>query len=107
MDNQQLEFLRQLVGMDQFDDSKDAILNHYSKKALSIILNYCNVDSLDTKYDDIVIDFTAYLYKNKDSEGISKKTEGERSVQYEGGIPENIKMALPIPKIKVGAYSVQ
>ena len=65
MDDQQLEFLRQLVGMDQFDDSKDIILNHHSKKALNIILSYCNVDSLDTKYDDIVIDFTAYLYKIK------------------------------------------
>lgn len=100
--NEQLELLKQLLGIDSFDISKDDILNHYLKKANSIILGYCNIDLLSAIYDDVVVDYAMYLYKNKDSEGLSQKREGERSAIYESGIPQSIRFALPLPKIKVG-----
>jgi hypothetical protein len=43
-----------------------------------------------------------YLYKNRDSAGIIKRSEGEKSVTYEEGIPEFIRLSLPLPRIKVG-----
>ncbi len=99
-----LELMKLLLGIDATDTSKDSILNHYLNKARNIILGYCNVELLDSKYDEIVIDYGVYLYKNKDLEGIESKTEGEKSVNIQIGIPENIKMALPLPKIRVGGY---
>jgi hypothetical protein len=101
-----LEITKMLLGIDASDTSKDNILNHYLNKAINIILGYCNVDSLNTKYNDTVADFAVYLYKNKDSVGYKQNTEGERSIQYEIGIPANIKQALPLPKIKVGGCDV-
>lgn len=95
-----------LLGIDISYTLKDNILNHYLNKAVSIVLGYCNVVSIDTKYNDIVADFAVYLYKNKDSVGYKQNTEGERSIQYEIGIPANIKQALPLPKIKVGGCDV-
>lgn len=101
-----LEIIKMLLGIDYFDLSKDDILNHFINKARNIILGYCNVDSLDAKYNDVIADFAAYLYRNKDSVGYKQNTQGERSIQYEIGIPANIKQALPLPKIKVGGYDV-
>lgn len=101
-----LETMKMLLGIDNTDTSKDNIFNHYLNKSRNIILGYCNVDFLDSKYDETIIDFAICLYKNKDLEGLDSKTEGEKSVKVQAGIPENIKQALPLPKIKVGSYDV-
>jgi hypothetical protein len=97
-----LDLLKQLIGIDVTDVSKDDILNHYLKKAKSNIIGYCNVESLPIDYDEVVVDYAVYLYKNKDSVGLMQKQEGERSASYEPGIPQSIRLALPLPKIKVG-----
>lgn len=102
--DEQLNIMKQILTIDLKDTSKDFILNRYIKKAKNIILGYCNVDSISERYIDVVIDYAVYLYKNKDVEGMLRKTEGERSIAYEEGIPANIKAALPLPKIKVGGY---
>jgi hypothetical protein len=98
----QLELLKRLLGMDLLDISKDEVLVHYLKKAKSNIIGYCNVDELPAEYDDTVVDYAVYLYKNKDSVGLIQKQEGERSASYEQGIPQSIRLALPLPRIKVG-----
>ncbi|WP_425446670.1 phage head-tail connector protein [Dethiothermospora halolimnae] len=102
MDN--LILMKELLGIDTEDTSKDSILNHFLNKARNIILTYCNVDELSSDYDGVVVDFAVYLYKNKNNTGVMKKIEGERSVTFEIGLPENIRLALPLPKIKVGGY---
>lgn len=99
---EKLELLKQLLGVGLLDISRDEILAHYLKKASSIILGYCNLNILPTRYDDVVVDYAMYLYKNKDSEGLAQKREGERSATYESGIPQSIRLALPWPRIKVG-----
>lgn len=98
-----LEIVKMLLGIDAADTSKDMILNHFINQALRLALSYCNVSELSAVYDGAIADLAVFLYKNKDSVGYRQKAEGERSVTYEGGgIPENIKSALPLPKIKVG-----
>ena len=99
-----LELMKLLLGIDALDTSKNSILNHYLNKSKNIILGYCNIELLDSKYDETITDYAVYLYKNKDLEGIESKTEGEKSVNIQIGIPENIKIALPLPKIKVSGY---
>lgn len=94
--------MKELLGIEITDESKDTILNHYLNKAREIVLGYCNIDVLAEKYYGIIVDYGIYLYKNKDSVGIIRKTEGERTAIYEEGIPESIRLALPVPKIKVG-----
>ncbi|MFL0194823.1 phage head-tail connector protein [Clostridium sp. WILCCON 0269] len=101
-----LELMKLLLGIDSTDTSKDNILNHYLNVALKSILGYCNVTELSSDYNDTIVDYSIYLYKNRDSLGYKQKTEGERSITFESGIPENIRKALPLPKVKVGGYDV-
>jgi hypothetical protein len=97
-----LDLVKQLIGIDVTDASKNDIVNHCLKKARSHIIGYCNIDSLPSTYDEVVVDYAVYLYKNRDSVGLMQKQEGERSASYEPGIPQSLRLALPLPKIKVG-----
>ncbi|HEY5585470.1 MAG TPA: phage head-tail connector protein [Ruminiclostridium sp.] len=96
-----LELMKLLLGIDNFDTKLDGLLNHFINKSYVIISSYCNVDTLFVQHDDVVAQYAAYLYKNRDSEGLLKKTEGEKSVIYEGAIPYSIRLQLPLPRIKV------
>lgn len=100
--SEQLDLLKRLLGVEVTDVSKDDIYAHFLTKTKSNILGYCNIDNLPTIYDDTVVDYAVYLYKNKDSVGLVQKQEGERSASYEPGIPQSIRLALPLPRIKVG-----
>ena len=98
-----LEIVKMLLDIDYSDTSKDDILNHYISQALMVALVYCNVTELPADYDGTIADLAVYLYKNRDSVGYKQRVQGERSVLFEGGgIPESIKSALPLPRIKVG-----
>ncbi len=98
-----LETVKMLLGIDIYDISQDGILNHFINQALKVALAYCNVTELPADYDGTIADLAAYFYSNRDSVGYKQKVQGERSVTYEaGGIPNYIKTALPLPKIKVG-----
>lgn len=99
-----LTLIKQLLEIDIDDMSKDSVLNHFIKRSKDIILAYCNVTELSSEYSDTIVDFAAYLYKNRNNTGFIEKKEGERSIAFEIGIPENIRIALPLPKIKVGGY---
>ena len=98
-----LELMKMLLGIEASDISKDSILNHFINKALKTALAFCNVTELLPEHDDTIADLAVYFYKNRDSLGYKQQIQGERSVTFEGGgIPEFIKSALPLPKIKVG-----
>jgi hypothetical protein len=100
--SEQLDLMKRLLGIDSTDVSKDDIYTHYLNKASSNILGYCNIDLLPSAYEDVVVDYAVYLYKNRDSVGVTQKQEGERAAKYEPGIPASIRLALPLPRIKVG-----
>lgn len=104
--NESLQLIKELLGIDETDASKDSVLNHYLQKAREIILGYCQITELPIQYDSVVVDYSVYLYKNRDSIGLLRKTEGERSVIYAEGIPQEIKLALPLPRIRVGTNNV-
>jgi Phage QLRG family, putative DNA packaging. len=96
-----LELMKLLLGIQTTDNSFDEVLNIFITKALAIIIGYCNVDTLPENYNNAIAQYSVYLYMNRDSEGLSQKTEGEKSVVYEGAIPESIKLQLPLPRVKV------
>ncbi|WP_342416694.1 phage head-tail connector protein [Paenibacillus sp. FSL R10-2782] len=97
-----MNLMKRLLSMEPTDASKDDILIHYLNKARSNIYGYCNLVMLPVEYDHIMVDYAVYLFKNRDSVGLTNKQEGERSAAYEAGIPASIRLALPLPKIKVG-----
>jgi len=98
-----LEIAKMLLGIEANDTSKDGILNHFISQALKSALAYCNVTELLPQHDGTIADLAVYFYKNRDSLGYKQQVQGDRSVTFEGGgIPEYIKSALPLPKIKVG-----
>lgn len=98
-----LEIVKMLLGIESYDTLKDDLLNHFIKQALKTALAYCNVTELPPEHDDTIADLAVYFYKNRDSLGYKQQAQGERSVTFEGsGIPEFIKSALPLPRIKVG-----
>ena len=96
-----LELMRLLTGIDNYIQLPDELLNHFINKARVIILGYCNIDILPEQYESAVAQYAVYLYKNRDSEGLLKKTEGEKSVIYEATMPYSIRLQLPLPRIKV------
>lgn len=98
---EKIELMKTLLEIDTLDTTKDNIFEHYINRALQNVLKYCNVQELPIELDGVIVDYAIYLYKNKDSVGMVKKTQGDRGVTYETGIPESIKAALPLPKIKV------
>ena len=98
-----LEIVKMLLGIEANDTAKDGILNHFINQAFKVANSYCNVTELPPEHDDTIADLAVYFYKNRDSLGYKQQVQGERSVTFEGGgIPECIKSALPLPKIKVG-----
>ena len=99
-----LALMKELLSIDALDTSKDSILSHYINKAKQIILAYCCVAELSEEYTNAIVDFAVNLYTNRNNAGVVSKAEGERSATFEIGIPENIKLALPLPRIKVGGY---
>jgi hypothetical protein len=96
-----LELMKLLLGISTTDTSLDEILNIFITKATAIIMGYCNVDIIPENYNNVIAQYAVYLYKNRDSEGLTQKTEGEKSVVYEGAIPQSIKLQLPLPRVKV------
>lgn len=100
--NEQLNLMKELLGIEFWDSTKETILTHFLTKSRDNILGYCNITDLPTEYDYIVVDYAVVLYRNRDSAGVTRKSEGERSITYEEGIPQSIRLALPLPKIKVG-----
>ena len=98
-----LEIVKMILEIAASDTSKDGILYHFINQALKSAIAYCNVTELLPEHDDTIADLAVYFYKNRDSLGYKQQIQGDRSVTFEGGgIPEYIKSALPLPKIKVG-----
>ncbi|MFT4413907.1 phage head-tail connector protein [Fredinandcohnia humi] len=97
--------MKRLLEIDDTDLTKDEHLLHYYNRAKIAILHYCNVNELPIQYEETIVDYAIFLYKNRNSEGMNQIRQGERSATYELGIPLSIRSALPLPKIKVG-YSV-
>lgn len=102
-----LELMKLLLGIASNDTSLDVLFNVYINKARAIILGYCNTDTLDEQYNSVIAQYATYLYKNRDSEGLTQKTEGEKSATFEGAIPSSIRLQLPMPRIKAVGYVLQ
>lgn len=96
--------MKRLLEIDVADESRDDILLHYYERAKQLIMQYCNVNELPERYHNTYIDLAGYFYKNRNSEGLHRRSEGERTFIYEDGIPFHIKSALPLPRIQVGGY---
>ncbi len=96
-----IELMKDILNVDIGDVTKNHMLEHFLVTSRQSLENYCQVESLDLIYDNVVMNYATYLYKNRAYIGVVKNTQGERSITLEMGIPQAIKESLPLPRVKV------
>lgn len=99
-----LEVLKDLLNIT--DISKDTVLNHNlnkARKSIQSYLNYTDAEFIEAEdnFSTQIVDLAMYLYKNRNSVGISQQSQGSRSQSMEKGIPQEIKDSLPLPRVRV------
>lgn len=98
-----LELMKELLGIEKSDTSRDTILNFYLTKSETIIKKYSILT--DEEYtglnlDNQNVELAIYYYNNKNQVGVKSYSEGKRSVSYTtSDIPVDIKESLPKPRI--------
>ncbi|WP_010249219.1 phage head-tail connector protein [Acetivibrio cellulolyticus] len=103
-----LELLKQLIGI----TVEDTVLNFFIDKSKNSIRNYLNIDMTveqEITYSNQIVDLALFLYKNKDHNGYKQWTQGGRAATLAdstSGIPESIKISLPLPFVKVCGSNV-
>ncbi len=83
---------------------EDEILEYYLDFAIQMAYSFCNTDTLPESYNNVIVELAIYLFLNKDTLNLKSKQEGERVSTYynaEDGIPDYIKRALPLPRVRV------
>lgn len=100
-----LELLKELLGIDITDNTKDTTLNFYIDKSKSSIQTYKNYTMTEDDfnlYTNQIIELTIYYYKNKDKVGYKSVSQGSRNISKESlDIPSDIKLSLGLPRIGV------
>lgn len=98
-----LERMKKLLGLENAIIPDDEILEYYMDMARQMACSFCNFDSLSELYDNTIVELALYLFLNKRELNVKSKTEGERSASYQvaNGIPDYIKSALPLPRVRV------
>lgn len=66
------------------DDIKDDLLNEYINELILLVTNYCNIDTIQDKYINLITKMTVEYYKYEHEEGYVKSiTDGDTSTSYE------------------------
>ena len=109
-----LDDIKTLLGID--DNSKDAILNIYIRRAVTLIKSYINNSRFDDTYiqenfKDAIIELVYNAYILKGRENIQSEAQGSRSITYktitsysDGStfmITNDIANMLPAPYIRM------
>jgi hypothetical protein len=93
-----------MLGINEADNSKDAVLTLHIRKAITGVKNYMNADvDAERLYPDAVMELTLYFYRNAGTENMSYYMQGQRTVmtnKYEA-LPDFIKNLLPQPYVKL------
>lgn len=98
-----LERMKKLLELENVIIPADDILEHYIDLAKQMAYSLCNTDSLPELYDFTLVELAIHLFLNKKDLNLKNKTEGERSASFHvgDGIPDYIKRALPLPRVRV------
>ncbi len=97
-----LERMKKLLELEDVDIPVDEICEQYLELATNMSCHYCNVESLQS-CDNTIVELAIYLYMHRETLDLKSLQEGERtaSVNVVDGIPDYIKMALPLPRVRV------
>ena len=104
-----LEDLKVLRNIASTDNSKDALITLYIRKATTLIINYMNSTTITdaTGFDDAVIEYVTICMNKKGNEGLKQFGQGSRSGTYEDSLPQSVKALLPVPYARMlGVYNV-
>ena len=98
-----LERMKKLLELEDVDIPADEICEQYLDIATKLACLYCNQQSMPEAYNNTMVELAIYLYTHKESLDLKSMQEGERtsSSNVVDGIPDYIKMALPLPRVRV------
>ena len=91
-----LELLKQLLGVQNEEDKKDTILLFVLNKIENMILNYCNIEKVPKRLENVMLNMAVDLYRaesfgQEQAEGSVKSiTEGDISVSFDSATSENL-----------------
>ncbi|ARJ76163.1 MULTISPECIES: phage head-tail connector protein [Bacillus] len=82
--------------LDIADDSEDALLELYLKKARRFVINYCEINENDIPDNllGVIEDIAVFKYRLKGVEATKAETRGGISESYYDKLPDDIKLEL-------------
>ena len=98
-----LERMKKLLELEDINIPADELCEQYLDVATKMACHYCNQENLLETYNNTIVELAIYLYTHKESLDLRSMQEGERaaSINVVDGIPDYIKMALPLPRVRV------
>ena len=98
-----LERMKKLIELEDVDILADEICEQYLDIATKLACRYCNQESMPEDYNNTIVELAIYLYTHKESLDLKSMQEGERTASSNvvDGIPDYIKLALPLPRVRV------
>lgn len=95
--------VKTLIPLNPSDTSKDDIINLYLRRGNTAIVEYLNDKNVTdaTAYPDALVEYALVRYRRRQNEGVKQATQGNRSVTWEGGLPQSVKELLPLPCIRL------
>ncbi|AKA71971.1 phage head-tail connector protein [Clostridium scatologenes] len=95
--------VKTLLKIKPTDTSKDDIINLYLRRGNTLIVRYLNNSTITdaTAYPEALIEYALVCMRRNGNEGIKQATQGNKSVTWEGGLPDSVKELLPLPYIKL------
>lgn len=98
-----LERMKKLLELEEVDIPADEICEQYLDIAIKMACHYCNQESMSEAYNNTIVELAIYLYTHKESLDLKSMQEGERTASSNvvDGIPDYIRLALPLPRVRV------
>lgn len=98
-----LERMKKLLELEDVEIPADELCEQYLDMACKLACRYCNQENMLEAYNNTIVELAIYLYTHKESLDLNSMQEGERTagINVVDGIPDYIKMALPLPRVRV------
>jgi hypothetical protein len=89
-----LENVKILLEMDEYDISKDSLLNLYISRAQDFIFDYCKITEIPSSLNSSIEDMAVFQYRQKGAENLQSEGKGSLSESYILQYPQNIMSRL-------------
>jgi hypothetical protein len=83
--------------------NQDALISIYLRQGSTLIKNYLKIDNLDVEatYLDALLQYIVEAFRKHGLEGTKQFSQGSRSGTFTDGLSSDVKVLLPLPRIKL------